>query len=175
MRLGSPAPATGNENPAQGMGFGRRLSGVPKSLGGTLGWGCRRHARGRLRGYAVHRHAASKGCLLTFRQPLTMQRVRLGRRTDVATWGIPHTRHLADARRCRPTQQPPGTFDRAEPITAASVCSSSRRTGKGNRGEQGRRVSASRTTVLRDGAHVWRPPRAGHPSPHGAGVAAVGG
>jgi len=29
----------GNENPAQGMGFGRRLSGVPKSLGGTLGWG----------------------------------------------------------------------------------------------------------------------------------------
>jgi len=38
-KLGSPAPATGNENPAQGMGFGRRLSGVPKSLGGTLGWG----------------------------------------------------------------------------------------------------------------------------------------
>jgi len=32
-------PATGNENPAQGMGFGRRLSGVPKSLGGTLGLG----------------------------------------------------------------------------------------------------------------------------------------
>ena len=39
IRLGSPAPATDNENPAQGMGFGRRLSGVPKSLGGTLGWG----------------------------------------------------------------------------------------------------------------------------------------
>jgi len=34
-----------------------------------------------------------------------MQRVRLGRRTDVATWGIPHTRHLADARWCRLTQQ----------------------------------------------------------------------
>jgi len=28
-----------HENPAQGMGFGRRLSGVPKSLGGTLGLG----------------------------------------------------------------------------------------------------------------------------------------
>ena len=106
---------------------------------------------------------------------LTMQRVRLGRRTDVATWGIPHTRHLADARRCRPTHQPPGTFDQAEPITSASVWSSSRRTGKGSRGEQGRRVSASRTTVLRDGAHVWRPRRAGCPLPHGKGLAAVGG
>ena len=105
---------------------------------------------------------------------LTMQRVRLGRRTDVATWGIPHTRHLADARRCRPTHQPPGTFDQAEPITAASVWSSSRRTGKGSRGEQGRRVSASRTTVLRDGAKVWRPRRAGYPIPHGAGLAAAG-
>jgi len=29
-----------NENPAQGMGFGRRLSGVPKSLGGTFIAGC---------------------------------------------------------------------------------------------------------------------------------------
>src|SRR5262249_40989727 len=44
------------------------------------------------------------GGRLTFRQPLTMQRVRLGRRIDVATRGVPHTRHPADARRCRPIQ-----------------------------------------------------------------------
>src|SRR5262249_45005778 len=67
-----------NENPAQGMGIRaptERGSEIPQ---GTLGWG-------RLRGYAVHRHAASKGCLLTFRQALAMQRVRLGRCIDVAT------------------------------------------------------------------------------------------
>jgi hypothetical protein len=61
-----------------------RGSEIPQ---GTLGWGYRRYARGRLRGYAVHRHAASKGCLLTFCQPLAMQRVRLGRCIDVATRG----------------------------------------------------------------------------------------
>jgi hypothetical protein len=61
-----------------------RGSEIPQ---GTLGWGYRRYARGRLRGYAVHRHTASKGCLLTFRQPLAMQRVRLGRCIDVATRG----------------------------------------------------------------------------------------
>jgi hypothetical protein len=33
-----------------------------------------------------------------------MQRVRLGRRIDVATRGVPHTRHPADARRRRPIQ-----------------------------------------------------------------------
>ena len=38
------------------------------------------------------------------------------------------------------------------------------------RGEQGRRVSASRTTVPGDGAHVWRPRRAGYPRPHGGGL-----
>jgi hypothetical protein len=43
-----------------------RGSEIPR---GTLGWGCRRYARGRLRGYAVHRHAASKGFAVTFRQP----------------------------------------------------------------------------------------------------------
>src|SRR5262249_53209388 len=40
-------------------------------------------------------------------------------------------------------------------------------------GKQGRRVSASRTTVPRVGAHVWRPRRAGYPVPHGSGMAAV--
>jgi transposase-like protein len=40
----------------------------------------------------------------TFRQLLTMQRMRLGRRIDVATRGVPHTRHPADTRRCRPIQ-----------------------------------------------------------------------
>jgi len=45
---------------------------------------------------------------------------------------------------------------------------------RSSRGEQGRRVSASRTTVLRDGAKVWRPRRAGYPIPHGADLAAAG-
>jgi hypothetical protein len=45
-------------------------------------------------------------------------------------------------------------IDQVEPITAASVWSSSRRTGKGSRGEQGRRVSAPGTTVPKDGGHV---------------------
>src|SRR6516162_2323492 len=71
--------------------------------------------------------------------------------------------------------RPRERFDQVEPITAASVWSSSRRTGKGSRGEQGRRVSASCTTVPGDGAHVWRPRGAGYPSPHGGGLAAVGG
>src|SRR5215471_7439143 len=104
-----------------------------------------------------------------------MQRMHLGRCTDVATWGIPTTvtsrMHVGAARPNSPRER----IDQAEPITAASVWSSSRRTGKGSRGEQGRRVSASRTTVLRDGAHVWRPRRAGCPLPHGGGLAAVGG
>jgi len=44
-----------------------RGSEIPR---GDLGVGeCRRYARGRLRWYALHRRAASKGCLLTFRQP----------------------------------------------------------------------------------------------------------
>jgi hypothetical protein len=54
-------PRAPNKNPAQGMGIRaptERGSEIPR---GTLGWGCRRYARGRLRGYAVHRHAASKG------------------------------------------------------------------------------------------------------------------
>jgi hypothetical protein len=71
--------------PPRAWGFGRRLSGVPKSLGGPWVGGCRRYARGRLERYALHRHAASKGCLLTFRQPSAMQRARLGRCIDVAT------------------------------------------------------------------------------------------
>jgi len=69
---------------------------------------------------------------------------------------------------------PSERIDQAEPITAASVWSFSRRTGKGSRGEQGRRVLASRTTVLRDGAQVWRPRRAGYPISHGARLAAAG-
>src|SRR5262249_36864975 len=106
--------------------------------------------------------------------PLTMQRMHLGRCTDVATWGIPTTvtsrMHVGAARPNSPSER----IDQAEPITAASVWSFSRRTGKGSRDEQGRRVSASCTTVPRDGAHVWRPRCAGYPSPHGAGLAAVG-
>ena len=47
--------------------------------------------------------------------------------------------------------------------------------GAMGRGEQGRRVSASHTTVPGDGAHVWGPRRAGHPIPHGGGLAAIGG
>jgi hypothetical protein len=47
-----------------------RGSEIPR---GDLGVGeCRRYARGRLQWYALHRHAASKGCLLTFRQPLAI-------------------------------------------------------------------------------------------------------
>jgi hypothetical protein len=46
--------------------------------------------------------------------------------------------------------------------------------GQQDRGEQGRRVSASRTTVLRDGEHVWRSRRAGCLIPYGASVAAAG-
>src|SRR5262249_28610495 len=67
-----------NENPAQGMGIRAPTERGSEIAQGTVGWG-------RLRGYAVHRHAASKGCLLTFRQALAMQRVRLGRCIDVAT------------------------------------------------------------------------------------------
>jgi hypothetical protein len=62
-----------HENPAQGMGIRaptERGSEIPR---GDLGVGeCRRYARGRLQWYALHRHAASKGCLLTFRQPLAI-------------------------------------------------------------------------------------------------------
>ena len=83
-------------------------------------------------------------------------------------------RHPALCASVPPDNSPPERFDQAEPITAASVSSSSRRTGKDSRGEQGRRVSASRTTVLRDGAKVWRPRRAGYSIPHGAGLAAAG-
>jgi hypothetical protein len=47
-----------------------RGSEIPR---GDLGVGeCRRYARGRLRWYALHRHAARKGCLSTFRQPLAI-------------------------------------------------------------------------------------------------------
>jgi hypothetical protein len=86
------------------MGFRaptERGSEIPR---GDLGVGeCRRYARGRLQGYALHRHAASKGCLLTFRQPIGDQGTRLGRCIDVHRTMpsvIPHR-----ARRCRPTQR----------------------------------------------------------------------
>src|SRR5215813_2784647 len=46
---------------------------------------------------------------------------------------------------------------------------------RGGRGEQGRRVSATRTTVPRDGGRVQRPRSADFPILHGAGLAAVGG
>jgi len=92
-----------NENPAQGMGFGRRLSGVPKFLG-DLGLGGRRYARGRLRGYAVHWHATSKGCFLTFRQPSAMQRARPCDASTLQRGPAQHTRQRprGGTRRCRP-------------------------------------------------------------------------
>jgi hypothetical protein len=86
---------------------------------------------------------------------------QIGRHTGAASKCIGQCRPSSRIVRlgaARPNS-PPERFDQAEPITAASVSSSSRRTARGSRGEQGRRVSASRTTVLRDGAHVWRPPR----------------
>jgi hypothetical protein len=46
---------------------------------------------------------------------------------------------------------------------------------RGGRGEQGRPVSATRTTMPRDGGRVQRPRSAGFPILHGAGLAAVGG
>jgi len=58
------ARAHPTRTPPRAWGFGRRLSGVPKSLEGPWAGGCRRYARGRLQGYALHRHAASKGCVL---------------------------------------------------------------------------------------------------------------
>src|SRR5258708_30061522 len=69
--LGGALPRlSAHENAAQGMGIRaptERGSEIPR---GDLGVGeCRRYARGRLRWYALHRRAASKGCLLTFRQP----------------------------------------------------------------------------------------------------------
>ena len=66
-----PRPGHGIRAPTE------RGSEIPR---GDLGLGSRRYARGRLRGYAVDRHAA------TFRQPSAMQRARLGRRIDVASW-----------------------------------------------------------------------------------------
>ena len=42
------------------------------------------------------------------------------------------------------------------------------------RGEQGRRVPASRARLPRDGAHIWRPRRADYTIPHGTGLAAAG-
>ena len=66
-----PRPGHGIRAPTE------RGSEIPR---GDLGLGSRRYARGRLRGYAVDRHAA------TFRQPSAMQRARLGRHIDVASW-----------------------------------------------------------------------------------------
>jgi hypothetical protein len=68
-----------------------RGSEIPR---GTLGWGCRRYARGRLQAYAVHRHAASKGFAVTFRQPSAGNvRASGAASTLQRSRGIPHTRH----------------------------------------------------------------------------------
>ncbi len=48
-------------------------------------------------------------------------------------------------------------------------------TGGDDRDTQGRRLSAPRTTVPRDGEHVSRARSAGCPLPHGRRLAALGG
>jgi hypothetical protein len=88
------ARADSTRTPPRAWGFGRRLSGVPKSLEGPWVGGCRRYARGRLQGYAVHRHAASKGFAVTFRQPSAGNvRASGAASTLQRSRGIPHTRH----------------------------------------------------------------------------------
>jgi hypothetical protein len=94
-----------NENPAQGMGIRaptERGSEIPR---GTLGWGCRRYARGRLQRYALHRHAASTGFAVTFRQPSAGNvRASGAASTLQRSRGIPHTRHPS---RCTSTPPDP--------------------------------------------------------------------
>jgi hypothetical protein len=100
-----------------------------------------------------------------------MQRVRLGRRIDVATRGHSARPSPRGCTSVPPDPTAPGNASiRPNQLPPPAFCP----TGKGSRGEQGRRVSALRTTVPRDGAHVWRPRRAGYPIPHGAGLAAAG-
>jgi hypothetical protein len=90
--------------PPRAWGFGRRLSGVPPR--GDLGVGeCMRYARGRSQWYALHRHAASKGCLLTFRQPLAINVRASGDASTLQRGGFRTPVTLANARRCRPTQK----------------------------------------------------------------------
>jgi hypothetical protein len=105
-----------NKNPAQGMGIRaptERGSEIPQ---GTLGWGYRRYARGRLRGYAVHRHAASKGFAVTFRQPSAGNvRASGAASTLQRSRGIPHTRHPS---RC--TSVPPDPILRLNKADGAS-------------------------------------------------------
>jgi hypothetical protein len=88
-------PRPGNES--------GRWGGVPESLGGPWVGGCRRTPEGTYNDRPFIEALQATGPL-TFHQPLTMQRIRLGRRIDVATQGrSAHPSTLADARRCRPT------------------------------------------------------------------------
>src|SRR5262245_25548247 len=121
-----------NENPAQGMGFGRRLSGVPKSLGGTLGWG------EEIRPRAVKRVCHS-----------------LARHKQ----GLPFATHpSATPRRLTsvPPDPPMNVSSRPNQFEPPAFVTY-RTNGQRDRGEQGRRVSASRTTVLRDDARSYGP------------------
>jgi hypothetical protein len=61
--------------------------------------------------------------------------------------------------RCAGKTRPPRCYPAC---VGCCVCHLAVTNGLHDCGEQGRRVSASRTTVLRDGAHVWRSRRAGH-------------
>src|SRR5262249_26700900 len=70
----------------------------------------------------------------------------------------------------RPNQLPPPAFGRLAD-GRARVVAMSRADEYRRRAQQ---CLESCTTVPRDGAHVWRPRCAGYPSPHGAGLAAVG-
>jgi hypothetical protein len=72
----------GNENPAQASHWG----GVPESLGGPWVGGCRRTPEGTYNDRPFIEALQAIGPL-TLHQPSTMQRVRLGRRIDVATQG----------------------------------------------------------------------------------------
>jgi hypothetical protein len=102
--MASPALAPRQREPRPGHGFGRRLSGVPKSLGGPWVGGCRRTPEG-----AWTIGPSSMRCKQTALNPspiIGVQRVRLGRRIDVGSRGhsrIPVIPSLT-RRRCRPTQ-----------------------------------------------------------------------